>query len=116
MKFLRYLVLAVIGILLISISLANRELVSLRLVPEDMGRLLGIDWAITLPLFVVVLLGAAAGLVIGFIWEWLREYRHRREVTRKQREVERLENEVSRLRVEKHKGKDEVLAILEEAR
>ena len=115
MRYLRYAFLAMLGIVLISISLANREPVTLRLAPEEMAGLLGLEWAISLPLFVVVLGGVVAGLVIGFVWEWLREYKHRRDASIRSREVERLEREVTRLRGERNRGKDEVLAILDEA-
>lgn len=114
MRYIRYAFLAALAIVLISVSLANREAVTLRLVPEDMAGLLGLGWSMQMPLFVVVLGGIAAGLVVGFVWEWLREHRHRREASLRAREVAKLENEVVRLKGQKHEGKDEVLAILDE--
>lgn len=114
-RYLRYAFLAALAIVLVSVSLANRGNVTLRLVPEDLAVYLGIDYAMTLPLFIVVLGGIAAGLVIGFVWEWLREYRHRREASVKSREVAKLEQEVTKLKDQKNEGKDEVLAILDEA-
>ena len=115
MRYIRYAFLAGLGIVLISVSLANRGMVELKLIPAALADLTGGNPAITLPLFVVILGGIAAGLVIGFFWEWLREYKHRRDASVKAREVRRLEREVTRLKGEKHKGKDEVLAILDEA-
>ena len=113
MRYVRYIVLAAIAILLISVSLANRGLVKLKLVPDELATFLGLEWSITLPLFVVVLGGVVAGLVIGFIWEWLREHKHRREASVKSREAQKLAREVDRLKKDKHKEKDEVLALLE---
>ena len=115
MRYIRYAFLAGLGIVLISVSLANRGMVELKLMPDALTDLTGGSPAITLPLFVVILGGIAAGLVIGFFWEWLREYKHRRDASVKAREVRRLEREVTRLKGEKHRGKDEVLAILDEA-
>lgn len=115
MRYIRYAFLAALGIILISVSMANREAVTLKLVPDDLTGLLGINWAISLPLFVVVLGGIAVGLVLGFVWEWLREHKHRRDASRKTREVVQLKREVNQLKDHKHKGKDEVLAILDEA-
>ncbi len=90
-------------------------MVKLQLMPDVLAEMAGFNPSVTLPLFVVVLGGIAAGLIIGFFWEWLREHKHRREAGQKSREVHVLKREVSRLRDEKHQGKDEVLAILDEA-
>ncbi|SFT35108.1 lipopolysaccharide assembly protein LapA domain-containing protein [Sedimentitalea nanhaiensis] len=115
MRYIRYAFLAILGIVLISVSLANRGLVTLKLMPDALAQLVGFNMTISLPLFVVVLGGIVAGLVIGFLWEWMREHKHRREAAEKSREVRKLERRVDRLKTEKHQGKDEVLAILDEA-
>ncbi|TDK41417.1 LapA family protein [Antarcticimicrobium luteum] len=115
MRYIRYGFLAVLGIVLISVSLANRGAVTLKLMPDDIAGLLGWNFSISLPLFVVMLGGIAAGLVIGFVWEWMREYRHRREAGQKHREVRKLEREVTRLKRAKSGDEDEVLALLDEA-
>lgn len=115
MRYIRYAYLGVIAIALISVSLANRGLVELKLLPAALAELIGYNFQIELPLFVVVLGGIAAGLVIGFIIEWLREHKHRREADQKAREARKLSREVSRLKKQKNEGKDEVLALLDEA-
>ena len=114
MRYIRYAFLATLGVLLISVSLANRGFVTLKLMPDAVAVLVGFNMTVSLPLFVVVLGGIVAGLVIGFFWEWMREYKHRREAEIKAREVRKLERQVGKLKTEKHKGKDEVLAILDE--
>ncbi len=116
LRYLRYAFLAVIGIVLVSVSLANRQMTTLRLLPDGLEQLFGMNFSISLPLFIIVLGGIAAGLVIGFVWEWMREHKHRREASVSSRDVRKLEREVQRLKVEKNEGKDEVLAILDEAR
>ncbi|MDX2485587.1 MAG: LapA family protein [Pseudodonghicola sp.] len=115
MRYLRYAFLAVLGILLISVSLANRGAVTLSLMPDDIAGLVGWNFTLSLPVFVVMLGGIAGGLVIGFFWEWMREYKHRREAGQKQREVRKLEREVTRLKRTESEGKDEVLALLDDA-
>ena len=70
---------------------------------------------VTLPVFTVILASVAVGVLVGFIWEWIREYRHRKAAATSSREARKLEREVKRLKKEKNKGKDEVLAILEDA-
>ena len=113
MRYIRYLILAVIGVALIAVALANREPVALKLLPEGLARIAGMNQSIQLPLFLVIFGGVVAGVLIGFIWEWLREHKHRAEVTRKEREVGKLEREVKKLKGEKNQGKDDVLALLD---
>jgi len=114
MHYLRYAFLGALGVVLISVSVANRDLVALELIPDGFVDIFGTQAAITLPLFVVVLVSVALGICIGFAWEWLREHKHRREAGVKTREVRRLEREIARLKGERDKDKDEVLAILDE--
>ena len=114
MRYIKYLFLAVIGIALITVALANRGFVTLRLLPEALGNLFGYTGQIQLPLFVVIFGGIVVGLLIGFVWEWLREHKHRAAAARKAREVGQLSREVSRLK-EAPGQKDDVLALLEEA-
>ncbi|MCV2882179.1 LapA family protein [Actibacterium sp. XHP0104] len=113
MRYLRYGFLAVLGICLITVALANRQVVTLRLLPEEMAHYTGLTWAIELPLFLVVFGGIIAGLLIGFFWEWLREAKHRAKASQAQRDARVLEREVKRLRKDKPEHKDEVLALLE---
>ncbi|MFK7751558.1 MAG: lipopolysaccharide assembly protein LapA domain-containing protein [Sedimentitalea sp.] len=115
MRYIRYAFLAALAVILISVSLANRNFVDLKLMPDDLAELFGFNLGISLPLFVVILGGIIGGLVIGFVWEWLREYKHRREASVKAREVRKLEREVVKLKDQRNQGKDEVLAILDEA-
>ncbi len=111
---LRTAFLAVLALVLIALALANRETVTLRILPPEAGDFLGFSWSVHLPLFLVIFAGIVLGLLIGFVWEWMREYRIRTTATRQAREVTRLKREVSRLATQKHGPKDEVLALLEE--
>ncbi|RLJ98958.1 uncharacterized protein DUF1049 [Ruegeria conchae] len=115
MRYIRYAFLAALGIILVSISLANRELVELKLMPTALAELLGFNFSTSLPLFLVVLGGVVAGLVIGFLWEWLREHKHRKDATVKKSEVRKLEREVKKLKKKQNDGQDDVLALLDEA-
>lgn len=116
LRYLKLAVLAIIAVGLVSVALANREMVTLQLLPAGLVDVFGVNWSLELPLFGVMFGGVGIGLLIGFIWEWLREYKHRREASVQSREARRLEREVTRLKGEKHKDKDEVLALLEEAK
>lgn len=108
---LRLAVLGLIALLLFVVALANRAAVSLKLLPDDIANLLGRNWQIDLPLFVVVFAGVALGLLIGFLWEWLREHKHRAAAAAKAREVQQLKREVAQ--AAPPAPKDEVLALLD---
>lgn len=115
MRYIKYALLAAIAVCLIAVSLANREMVTLELLPADLAGLIGLNQAITLPLFVVIFGGVGMGLLIGFLWEWIREYKQRAEAAAQKREMDRMRRELKRLKAEKHEGKDDVLALLDEA-
>ncbi|MBS9717337.1 lipopolysaccharide assembly protein LapA domain-containing protein [Pseudohalocynthiibacter aestuariivivens] len=114
MRYFRYAFLAILGICLITVALANRDAVTLRLLPDELASLIGYSKVIELPLFLVIFGGIVAGLLIGFVWEWIREHKQRAEAARAKREASKLAQEVSRLRSEKNSGKDDVLALLED--
>lgn len=115
MRYIRYAVLGALAIVLVSVSVANSAMVQLRLMPDALADLFGFNHGLELPLFVVVLGGVGVGLVIGFLWEWMREHKHRSEAGAKAREVRKLNREVNKLKKQKNEGKDEVLALLDDA-
>ena len=116
MRYLRYGFLGALAVVLISVAMANRGAVTLRLLPDELAAPLGLSWSIELPLFLVIFAAIVAGLLIGFVWEWFREHKHRAEASRKAGEVRQLKREMSRMKGTTEKGEpDEVLAILDEA-
>ena len=116
MKYLRYAFLISLALVLIIVAVANKTPAELAFLPPDLANLIGMNWSITVPVFLVFFLGIIFGVLVGFIWEWLREYKHRAEVTRKSRELRKLEGELRDLKGEKYKDQDDVLAMLEEVR
>ncbi|KAF0115029.1 MAG: phosphoribosylanthranilate isomerase-like protein [Rhodobacteraceae bacterium] len=113
-RYLRLIFIGLVGLCLLTVALANRGLVSVRLLPEDMASLTGLTWAMELPLFLVIFGGIIAGILIGFVWEWFREYGHRATASQKSREVTRLERELAVLKdATSVPPKDDVLALLE---
>ena len=113
MRYIRYLFLAVIGIALIVVALANRGMVTLRLMPEELATPFGLSGSLTMPLFVVIFLGIVAGLFIGFVWEWMREFKYRHDLSKKGKEVHRLERELKVQKAKNGEGTDDVLALIE---
>ena len=116
MRYIRYACIAVFAVALIAVSLANRQIVTLKVLPTEVAGLFSLNPSIELPLFVVIFIGIALGVIIGFVWEYLREHQHRAAVTRKDREVGQLKRELRRVQSDANEGKDEVLALLDDAR
>ena len=115
MRYLRVGFLSLLAIVLITIAIANRDQVTLTLLPQELGQLIGVNASVDTPLFVVIFCGIIAGVLIGFLWEWLREDKFRAEGNRSAREVNKLQREVRKLEVDKYDENDEVLALLDRA-
>jgi putative membrane protein len=113
LRYLRYAVLAVLAVALVTVAIANRAPVTLNALPPDMGLFAGFNWAIELPLFLVIFGSVALGLLVGFFWEWARETKHRSAASTRSREVARLERELARVKAEKAEPEDDVLALIE---
>lgn len=111
---LRYVLLALLAIVLLTVALANRAPVTLRALPDDMAAFAGFGWQIDLPLYAVIFASIIAGVLIGFVWEWFREHKHRAAASSKTREVTKLERELAVMRDTKPKQKDDVLALLDQ--
>jgi lipopolysaccharide assembly protein A len=113
-RYLRLLVIGLLALSLLAVALANRTPVQVRLLPDDLATLTGLTWSAEVPLFLVIFAGIVAGVLIGFVWEWLRETRIRSTASARAREVARLEREIAELRGAAGVApKDDVLALLE---
>lgn len=117
MIYIRYALLALVLLVAVTIALANRAPVTLALWPDWLGAVIGASYTLTLPLFVVVVGALGVGLVLGLIWEWLRERGLRAEAARQRRELARLQADQGisvPARPAASAPRDDVLAILDE--
>ncbi len=112
-RYLRYILLIVLTLVLLIVALANRGLVSLSLLPDDLATLMGWQARIEVPLFLVLALGAVLGIALGFVWEWLREHKHRKVARVQTRAVSKLERELAAMKDQTSLPDDPVLALLE---
>lgn len=116
MRYIRYGFMAILGVALVTVAFGNRDSVTLRLLSEELSGVVGFSWTVDLPLFIVVFASIIFGLIIGFIWEWIREAGLRGEAAKHRNEVGQLKREVRKLKTEPAEPKDEVLALLEDAK
>ncbi len=114
MRFIRLIFVAFLALVLVAVALANRQVVTLSLFPANLGQFLGGTWSVAVPLFLVIFVAFALGMLAGLIWEWMREASIRKTARQRSRKVEQLENEVGQLRENHAAPRDDVLAILEQ--
>ena len=112
-RYIRYLLLALLTLALLIVAMANRVLVTFSVLPDDIAGLVGWQWRIDVPLFTVLALGAVVGLMLGFIWEWLREHKHRKVARVQTRAVSKLERELAMMKDQTSLPDDPVLALLQ---
>ena len=114
MRLLRTLFLSFLAIILLTLSLANSQKVTIYLLPKSLSSLFETTFALNIPLFLVFFSGIFIGLVVGFVWEWLREYKFRAEANNYQKRLSIAETELSNMHARENK-KDDVLTLLEKA-
>lgn len=111
MRVIKLILLIVILIAIVVLAIANRDMVTLELLPSGLAYLLP-GASVELPLFIVIVASILVGMIIGYLFEYLREYKHRRLASRKIKEANDLNRENERLRRETNKPKDDVLALV----
>lgn len=92
----KYAVLAVIVVILLLFAFANREIVSVSFDP--FGSRDNAALAITAPMFAVVIVFAALGVVAGAFATWLSQGRHRRASRQNRAEADKWRAEAQTLK------------------
>lgn len=110
MRYVRYTLLALIMIVVVLLALANREMVALKLMPEALSFIF--QRSVELPLFLILVLTLMLGVALGYVLEWGREMRQRREAAEARRTIARQQREIEALKRRSGETKDDVLAIL----
>ncbi|MCY4258668.1 MAG: LapA family protein [Rhodobacteraceae bacterium] len=115
MRIVKSVFLALVGFAFFILALANRDPVTLRLLPESLGTSISDLPTVSVPLFLPIFGSVIIGLLIGFFWEWLREHHHRARASASQRQVSRMKKEISTLKrntTEPDDVPDDVLALI----
>lgn len=95
-SFLKLLVLVPLALIAVAFAVANRQGVTVSFDPvSDVPA-----FALSEPLFVLIILFVVAGVVIGGVATWLGQGRHRRALRAARRDNDDLRTEVSRLKAD----------------
>jgi uncharacterized integral membrane protein len=94
-RFLTYLVFVPVAVLVLLFALANREMVTLSLDPFGGG---DPTLAVSAPLFIVLFVVLALGVLIGGCAAWLKQGRNRKAARLARTEADRYRAEAERLR------------------
>ena len=84
----------------------------IRILPSELEGFFGDGMIFSIPIFVLFLCGVTFGLFEGFVWEWIREMKHRSVSSRKSKELAKVENELNQLKRDSGQNDDEVLLLL----
>lgn len=109
-RFVRLILLALLALFLILLAVANRDTVTLQLMPDQLAGIFQISGEV--PLFVLMVVMAGGGFTLGFSWEYIREWKIRTEARRAKKEAKVLQDEVKTLRAKTGDDEDDVLALL----
>jgi uncharacterized integral membrane protein len=94
--FLKLIVLVPIGLIAFAFVIANRHMTTVSFDPFSGGDIAGPQ--ITAPLFIILILAAMMGVVLGGVAVWFRQGRYRRAARQSQAEAARLRLDLDRLR------------------
>ncbi len=96
-KIVSFLVLVPLGLVIVALAVANREIVAVSFDPFNAA---APAFVLHAPLFVLVFVLVIAGVIIGGIASWLKQGRWRRAARRTENELRAARNEIDRLRRE----------------
>lgn len=111
-RYIRVIFLTCLSIIILTLAVANRELVDIRILPSELEGFFGDGMIFSIPIFVLFLCGVIFGLFVGFVWEWIREMKLRSASSRKSKELAKVENELNQLKRDSGHNDDEVLLLL----
>lgn len=94
-RFLKGLVLLPVAVVVVALAVANRDMVRLSFDPFSPEMPV---FSVTLPLYAILFLAVAVGVLLGGCGAWLGQSSTRRTSAERRREIRRLEGETARLK------------------
>ncbi len=97
-RFIRFVVLAVVAIVLLLFAFANRQFVRVSFDPFSSPGQAAVATTAPLPLFVVVIASAMLGVIAGGALTWVSQGRHRRAARQRRAEADKWRAEAEALK------------------
>jgi hypothetical protein len=96
-RVLLWLILVPVMIVAIAFCVGNRQIVDVIFDPFAKGA--AGQFAVKIPLFLVIILALAVGVLLGSLFTWLGQGRHRRALREARGEMTRLRTDVDRMKI-----------------
>jgi uncharacterized integral membrane protein len=96
-KTVSFLVLVPLGLVIVALAVANREVITVSFDPFNSA---APAFVLHVPLFVLVLVLVITGVIVGGIAAWLKQGKYRRAARRTENELRDAREEIGRLRCE----------------
>jgi len=107
MRYVNYALLALIAVVVIGLSVANRHTVDVAVAPDFTAYGFPPSRHVDVPLYLVALASGAIGFVIGAAREYVREAKLRRRAAEAKREAGELKREVHELKAKQNIDEDD---------
>lgn len=112
MRLITYALLALFAILVIALSVANRHYIGVNVAPDFTAYGAPASPSFQAPLYLVALLCAAFGFILGTAREYIRESRLRRRSAERRRELGRMQQEIETLKSRANMDEDDEIIAL----
>ena len=114
MKFFYRVLFSTCGLVLLTVCLANQEIVNFNIIPIETEFFFLKPFLVELPLFIVIIFFTFLGVVLGALAEWFREKKYRRIAKLERKEAKAVKNQLVLAKKENKQEKDDVLALLKD--
>ena len=113
MKYIKFLLLTIIGIVLIIFAISNNQIIEVRILPDNFVGVLGLKSTYSLPFFVILYLALVLGLLLGFFFEYFRERKYRVKLKQANKDIKFLQSEKKKLKSKNSDGDSAILNLID---
>ena len=113
MNYLKFLIWTLVGLILILFALSNNQTVEIHVLPDSFGGSSGLEANYSLPLFVILYAILTLGLILGILFEFLRERKHRVNLKQAHKDIKLLQSEMEKLKSSNLGSDSEILNLID---